>query len=394
MPESIGDREFKMPIVGGRTRVAILLANYLSSFTIGIAVGGISPFLSLILEARGVNETIIGANAAVGSVGIICVAPFVPAVVRRFGLATSVVAGILLSVVAFLAMAVTGSLVAWLVLRFVFSGGLAIHWVVSETWMNAVSTHRDRGQILSIYVTAIAAGFATGPVVLGIVGISGWLPFTIFAAGTVASAIPLAMVAQHAPVIETGRTGAPWMLVRRAPTVFAAVVIGGIYGGASFTLLPIYGLRAGLSETDAVFILTMFLAGNVVFQVPIGWLSDRFNHFALLLGCGLVAVLVPLMISSFLADAMLLAIVLAVWGGAVFGFYTIGLTMLGERFVSGDMVTANAAYVMTFEFANMVGPPAAGLAMSLWSPHGMMAMLFCAALIFVCALPLCGRGCD
>ena len=183
MPKNNGEREFKIPIVGGGKRAAILVANYLSSFTIGIAVGGISPFLSMILEARGVNETTIGANAAAGSIGIICVAPFVPAIVRHFGLAISVVAGIFLSVVAFLAMAVIDSLVAWFVLRFVFAGGLAIHWVVSETWMNALSTRRDRGQILSIYVTAIAAGFATGPAVLGIVGMSGWLPFTIFAAG-------------------------------------------------------------------------------------------------------------------------------------------------------------------------------------------------------------------
>ena len=100
----------------------------------------------------------------------------------------------------------------------------------------------------------------------------------------------------------------------------------------------------------------------------------------------------PLGVSSLLSDTVSLALLLAVWGGAVFGFYTIGLTMLGERFASGDIVTANAAYVMTFEFANTVGPPLAGLAMSLWSPHGMMAMLFCAALIFISVLMLCERG--
>jgi len=45
-------------------------------------------------------------------------------------------------------------------------------------------------------------------------------------------------------------------------------------------------------------------------------------------------------------------------------------------------VAANAAYVMTFEIANAIGPPVAGAAMALWNPHGMMALLFAVAAVF------------
>ena len=71
-------------------RNAALGANYLSSFVIGLSFGGIVPLLALILERRGVAETIIGANAAMASLGVICVAPFVPWVIKRCGLGWAV----------------------------------------------------------------------------------------------------------------------------------------------------------------------------------------------------------------------------------------------------------------------------------------------------------------
>ncbi|MDA1310593.1 MAG: MFS transporter, partial [Proteobacteria bacterium] len=319
---------------GGRT--AVLIANYLSCFAIGLAVGGSIPLLSLIMERRGVSETLIGANTAMGSIGVICIAPFVPMIVRRFGLAPSVIAGIVLSVASFLAMAVFDSLTAWFVLRPLYAGGLGIHWIVSETWMNTVASNRNRGRIMAIYVTTIAAGMAAGPAILGVTGTEGWMPFAVFGAATFLAALPLALVARYAPQSQIGGHGTPALLIRGAPTVFAAVVAVGLYSGACFVFLPIYGLRSGMAEADAVFLLTAFLAGNLLFQVPIGWLADRINLRLLLLACAAVAIVAPFLIAGVIGAPVVLAIFMALWGGAVFAFYTVGITMLGQRFQAGE----------------------------------------------------------
>ena len=365
---------------GGRT--AVLIANYLSCFAIGLAVGGSIPLLSLIMERRGVSETLIGANTAMGSIGVICIAPFVPMIVRRFGLAPSVIAGIVLSVASFLAMAVFDSLAAWFVLRPLYAGGLGIHWIVSETWMNTVASNRNRGRIMAIYVTTIAAGMAAGPAILGVTGTEGWMPFAVFGAATFLAALPLALVARHAPQSQVGGHGTPALLIRGAPTVFAAVVAVGLYSGACFVFLPIYGLRSGMAEADAVFLLTAFLAGNLLFQVPIGWLADQINLRLLLLACAAVAIVAPFLIAGVIGAPVVLAIFMALWGGAVFAFYTVGITMLGQRFQAGELAAANAAFVMTFEIANVIGPPAAGLALRLLMPHGMMVFLVAVAAVF------------
>ena len=73
---------------------------------------------------------------------------------------------------------------------------------------------------------------------------------------------------------------------------------------------------------------------------------------------------------------------LFVWGGAAFGLYTVAVTMLGERYRGGELAAANAAFVMTFELANMLGPPAAGSAMDAWQPYGLMVWMTAVAVIF------------
>jgi len=371
-------------------RAVVLLANYLSCFAVGLAIGGVIPLFSLVLEKRGISEAVIGANTAVGSLGIICIAPFVPWIVGRLGLGVSVIGGIIVSTGALLVAGFTESLAAWFILRALYAAGLGIHWVVSETWMNAVASSRDRGRIMSIYVTTIAAGMAAGPAILGVTGSDGAAPFLLFSAATLLAAAPLAFVTRHAPRLEMGIHGTPGVLARGAPTVFAAVVAAGLYGGACFVFLPIYGLRSGLAEADAVFLLTVFLAGNLLFQIPIGLLADRVNQRALLLACGGVALVAPLFVSALLGSSIPLMVFLAIWGGAIFAFYTIGITMLGERFRVAELAAANAAFVMTFEIANAIGPPVAGVALGLWAPHGMMAFLVMIAAVFLAVTILRG----
>ena len=371
-------------------RNAILTANFLSSFAIGVAAGGIVPFLSLIMERRGVDAVVIGANTATGSLGIIVMAAFAPTIIRLLGFGNAILGGLAISAIAMLLMGLVDSMIAWFPLRFLCVGCLGIHWVISETWMNAVATSRDRGRIMSIYVTIIAAGFAAGPVILDQIGLEGLLPFALFAGFTLLSAAPLALVVRYAPRMHDSAIGSPAMLARTAPTIFAAVVLTGASTGICFAFLTIYGVRSGMSESEAVYLLSAFLAGNLLFQIPLGWLAERINHRLLLVACAGIAITAPPLLPGLLSTTVPLALLVALWGGALFGLYTIGIIMLGSRFHGSRLVVANAAFVVSFESAGMIGPPAAGLLISLWMLDGMLVLLTAVAAVF--SVFILGRG--
>uniref|UniRef100_UPI0013D393F4 MFS transporter n=1 Tax=Klebsiella pneumoniae TaxID=573 RepID=UPI0013D393F4 len=63
----------------------------------------------------------------------------------------------------FLGFLVVEPLWAWFPLRFVFGASLAVLFVLSEYWINAVAPEARRGLVLGIYATALSLGFAAGP---------------------------------------------------------------------------------------------------------------------------------------------------------------------------------------------------------------------------------------
>ena len=361
-----------------------LAAHFTSSLSIGISIGGMVPLIALTLEHRGVDPVLIGVNSAMTSLGVLVAAPLVPTVIRRLGAAEGVIVGLLLTSVALLGLAFTEDIGLWLLLRFLMGVGIATQWVVSETWMQAIVPERRRGLVMSVYVTSIAAGFALGPVFLTLVGTDGVLPFALFAGTIAATSLPMLPIRHWAPPLALGLRGSAFRLMREAPTVATAAIAVGLVDSAFFTFIPLYGLRIGLSHETAITLLTAVLAGNVVLQIPLGWFTDRVSRRGLLLALGLICCLGPAAAGGALSAGSLAAYpLLFVWGGAAFGLYTVAMTMLGERYRGGELAAANAAFVMVFELANLVGPPTAGWAMETWSPNGLMAWMTVVAVGFV-----------
>ena len=99
-----------------------------------------------------------------------------------------------------------------------------------------------------------------------------------------------------------------------------------------------------------------------------------------------VTALAPTMTTSLWAVGALLFL----WGGCAWALYTVGLAMLGERFQAGTLAASNAAFVVAYEVANIVGPPAAGFAMDTWQNHGLMTFMGSVAAIYT--LIAIGRG--
>jgi len=361
-----------------------LAAHFASSWSIGIAIGGMVPLIALTLEHRGVGSVLIGVNSAMTSFGVLVAAPLVPSIIRRLGAAEGIVIGLMLTAAAAIGLAWTENLALWIALRFLMGVGIVTQWVVSETWMQAIVTERRRGLVMSIYVTAIAAGFATGPVLLTLVGTEGVLPFLVFGGMIAATALPIIPIRRWAPAMALGQRGSVRRLLREAPTIAMAAVAVGMVDSAFFTFIPLYGLRIGLSHETAITLLTAVLAGNVVLQVPLGWVADRVNRRGLLVALGLICCVGPAFAGwALTAGSPLTYPVLFVWGGAAFGIYTVGVTMLGERYRGGELAAANAAFVMAFEIANLTGPPVAGWAMEAWSPHGLMVWMTVVSVGFV-----------
>ena len=139
---------------------------------------------------------------------------------------------------------------------------------------------------------------------------------------------------------------------------------------APASLMPVFGVRIGLSEATAAQMLTAIAIGNIIFQFPIGWMADRFDVRLVLGMCAFVGVFGSLSLAA-LADTQAIWPILIVWGGTITGLYTVGLTMLGKQYSGIRLAGANAAIVSAYGLGALASPPTLGISMDLHDPYGL-----------------------
>jgi MFS family permease len=360
------------------------LAAVLAGMTfIGLNVGLFHPLVALNLEARGISTTYNGLIAAMPYVAAILTAPVLPRLVARLGLLGVLFLAGAIDVAAILAFTLSPEPALWLVLRFVLGIGMMLHWIGSEIWVNAAVDDAHRGKIVGLNGALFSAGMACGPLILGGIGVHGTAPFYA-SAGIVALAMtPLLFAFGAAPIAGHERRGTLWSAAREAPTPVVAAFVQGIVVMALFVQLPIYGLRAGLSEAGAVTLLSALVVGGMVAPLPIGWLADHVDRRTLLVACAAVVALCAVALPLVFASPPLLWALLFVWGGAGGGLYTMGIVRLGEAFGPERLSAATAAFVMVTHMGSIAGPLAIGAGMDLWDPHGFVVVTVAASLALV-----------
>lgn len=356
---------------------------------VGICIGLGMPLLSVILDNRGYSASMIGLNTAFAGLASIAAAPFAAPLASRLGVVPAMIVMILLGGLSFLGFYLFTPFWVWLLLRCSLHFALTVLFILSEYWISHSAPSRYRGLMLGIYATMLSLGFALGPWIFSRTGSQGFLPFGLACAIIALAIIPVALAFRHSPDFEEGEH-VPFMpYIFKVPTATAAVLVYGAVETGGFALLPLYGARIGYSEGDAALLMTMIGIGNVVFQIPIGMLSDRIGDRRwLLLAIAVLGLAGMLVMPLFAASWHLLAGLLFIWGGMIAGLYTVGLAHLGAKLSGRELASANAAFIFCYAIGMLAGPQAIGVGMDWSGPHGfpgVLAAFFAAYLLLALA---------
>ena len=370
-----------------------LAAVFSASFGVGLIFGFQPPLMALVLERGGASSFEIGAVTSISTVAVMVCGPFYPRAIARLGLRRSVILGIAVSTAMLLVMPFLPGFGGWLVLRFVTGCALGLEWIASEIWLNRLSTDQSRGTVMGTYATVFAAGVMAGPLLLQITGTAGWRPFGAGALCLALTALPLFAARSGSDSDAAPSDRLPWLkVVRAAPTVMVAALIAGLVESAYVSLLPVFALLRGLDEQRSLVLVSVFLAGNVLLQLPIGRLGDRLGRKRVLALCASVCVIGPIVLSAVLGIPWLAWPLLLLWGGTMYGFYTQGIALLGESYSRDELADANTVFVVVYCAGGIVGPTLGGLAMDCWTPNGLLVFLSVAPLLLAAGRLRQGRS--
>ena len=358
-----------------RQRALSLAAVIVSTVGLGLSYGIGYPLTSLKFEEWGASGLLIGLAGGMPAVAVFLLLPILPRIIGRIGAVQSMVIGCALTAFGFLLMPVFQSVEAWILLRFLIGAGITFPWLVGETWINLVTTEAARGRMMALYAMAVFGGYAAGPLVLNAVGTAGFAPYAIGIGAMVATAAPLLAAWNLAPALEPHPQSGLLGAIRLAPIAMIGAFAGGITELGYFSLLPVYALDAGLTTADGLVLLSILTVGGIVLQFPIGWLCDRVSRDAVMTGLGFACALLSVAFAAAIDSEISRLLLAFLLGGAVLGFYSVGLIVLGTRVPAGELAVANAAFLMIYQAGSIVGPGVAGGAMDIWQPHGFAAAM-------------------
>jgi MFS family permease len=347
---------------------------------VGIGLALSIPLLSLEMERMGASGREIGINTAVAGLAAILTLPFAPRLAARIGVGSLIGLCIAVTALSFLAFKLFFSYLAWFPIRFGFSVALGMLFVLSEFWIASAAPPARRGLVMGAYATALALGFAGGPALLSLAGTAGWTPYIAAACLYALALAPLAAGWRRLPTLDAAPAHQISRYLFAVPLATGAGFGFGAIETGAFSILPVLGLRIGLDAAAAPTLVSAMALGNVLFQLPIGLMADRFDKARVLMAMAAVGVVGALLIAAAAQHVAAhggwaLLILLFVWGGIIGGIYVVGLAHLASRFSGADLAGANAAFVMLYNVGLIAGPPLAGFGLDqgLWSFAGVLA---------------------
>ncbi|WP_449415531.1 MFS transporter [Ochrobactrum teleogrylli] len=366
-----------------RTMAVVILTAAMFGLTYGLS----APLIALELSDAGYSEALIGVNGAMYAVGVLMIAPFLPALLKRFGFGRLAKGALLAAGGLFALFPASPFFWIWFPLRAALGAASETMFVVSEAWLNQITAEANRGKTIAIYVTALSAGTALGPAILTLVGRDQSLAFVIGAA--LAFVGFLVLQSGRPAEVQSAEESKTSLIafLKVVPLAIAAAALNAALEAAGLTLLPLYAIQLGWQEQSATLLLTILLLGSITLQLPIGWIGDRVKRQLLIVVLGAMSAVGALVWPFALSHDWLAYPLLFAWGGAFVGIYTTMIAILGDRFRGGELVSVYALLSIAWGLGALVGPLIGGLAME-FSSHGLpgVAAISCAIFTIFAAL--------
>ncbi|MGY6703649.1 MFS transporter [Roseinatronobacter sp.] len=337
----------------------LMVGNGVQGTLLGIrgAIEGFSTFQMSIVMSAYFLGFLFGSRAA-------------PELIRRVGHVRVFAAlGSLISAILVLYAAIPDWIV-WALLRvligFCFSGV----YVTAESWLNNASTNENRGQTLSLYMIVQMVGIISAQALINFADPAGFLLFVIPSVLVSLAFAPILLSVSPAPTFGTTKSMSIRQLYEVSPLgVVGIFLMGGVFA-AMFGMTAVWGTQAGLSVLEISLFTGAIYFGGLVFQFPLGWLSDRMDRRKLVVYVALVGTLGGAMAVVFDLSFIWLLVVALIIGGISNPLYSLLVAYTNDYLDTDQMAAASGGLLFVNGVGAVVGPLCIGWLMGVIGPPG------------------------
>ena len=246
--------------------------------------------------------------------------------------------------------------IAWTLMRVVIGFCFSGVYVVAESWLNDTATNDTRGQTMSLYLIVQMIGIVAAQGLLNVADPGGYNLFIISSVLVSVSFAPILLSVSPAPAFQTTKPMSLRELYAVSPLgCVGTFLLGGIFA-ALFGMSSVFGAEIGLTVGEISIFVAAIYVGGMVWQYPIGWLSDRLDRrllIAVLSFLGAVIVLSGLIIQMNFVMLLFLSFVV---GGISNPLYSLFIAYTNDFLEVEDMAAASGGLIFVNGIGAISGP--------------------------------------
>jgi MFS family permease len=236
-------------------------------------------------------------------------------------------------------------------------------YITAESWLNNSVDNDKRGQALSLYMIVQMVGIVSAQGVLALGNPNGYSLFIIISILVSISFAPILLSISPAPAFERTKLMTLSRLFTSSPLACVGMfLLGGVFS-AQFGMSAVFGAQIGLSLSQISLFVASFYIGAMIFQYPIGWVSDKMDRRLLILLISAASATGSA--SAYFAGGYFFALVFAAFlvGGLTNPLYSLLIAHANDFIEYEDMASAAAGLLFVNGVGAVSGPIIIGYAM-------------------------------
>ncbi|HAY41954.1 MAG TPA: MFS transporter, partial [Gammaproteobacteria bacterium] len=236
-------------------------------------------------------------------------------------------------------------------------------YITAESWLNNSVNNDNRGRALSLYMIVQMIGIVAAQGVLSLGDPKGYSLFIIISILVSISFAPILLSVSPTPAFERTKAMSLLQLFKNSPLGCVGMfLLGGVFS-AQFGMSAVFGSQIGLSLSQISLFVAAFYIGAMIFQYPIGWISDRMDRRLLILLISASSALGS--VCAYFAGDYFFALVFAAFlvGGLSNPLYSLLIAHANDFIEYEDMASAAAGLLFVNGIGAISGPLIIGYAM-------------------------------
>jgi len=347
------------------------LAPLLAATILTMGGGLLNSLLSINMSLSGYSEQIIGIVMSCNYVGVVLGIFFCEPIVQQVGYIRSF--AVFAAVVTAIALMYGIYMSPWFWAFLRICTGICVTglFMVIESWLNEKVDPMFRGRLLSIYMILVYFGNGSGQLLLNIGNVQGKNIFMIAGILFATCLIPISVTRAVKPQpLEVPRYNLI-KLFQLAPFSMVGSLTAGLINGSFYSMGPMFALKIGLPIAQVSLFMSLTVWSGLLFQWPVGLLSDRFDRLTVLSILGFAVLLVSVSISVLGALNFSLLLLLTACFGIIFTIYPVAMARAQDNIDKKDIVPVSGALILFFGLGACFGPVLSSLLIAKIGPWGL-----------------------